>query len=496
MSHDTPGASAAPAVAKILTPAIAPTGTPNGDGPNHRRERRFGPLSDFQIKSAKATGKGYKLSDERGLYLFVTSKGAKSWRLKYYVKGVEQSPLTFGIYPTVSAKLARARRDRALELLEQGKDPRDWDKGADDSLRDVRLFDAVARDWWAARKASERWDDRYAEQVMSQLERDVFPTKISRSPPPVDRQTKSLLSLPVGEWPFDKLTPPDVLAICKNVEARGSLDAARDLRSRLGMIYQREIALGRCSVDPTSSVVALLAKPQRTNHATVTYAQLPDFFCRLDAEPLVATTSLGIEGIIATWLRSTELRLALWPWLNWEARELVIPSKAMKNGDLGQGDHVVPLSDYAMDVFGRLYKITGHGELMFPHRSEPGEPISDGTWLNALYRMGYRNKATVHGIRALGSTTANEAHVTIPNVPVPVKMWEPRWIDRQLDHVEKRDGKVSAVYNRAEYMEPRRALMNWWGKKVQDARALAKTLPPPPPKQSKGRQPPAWSVEA
>lgn len=493
MSHDTPGASTAPDVAKTLTSAVAPTGTPNADGPDHRRERRFGPLSDFQIKGAKATGKGYKLFDERGLYLFVTAKGAKSWRLKYYVNSVEQSPLTFGIYPSVSAKLARARRDRALGLLEQGKDPRDWDKGAGDTLRDARLFDAVARDWWAARKASERWDERYANQVMSQLERDAFPVKISRSLPPGDREAESLLSLPIGEWPFDKLTPPDVLEICKNVEARGSLDAARDLRSRISMIYEREIALGRCSVNPTGSVVALLAKPRRTNHATVGYDQLPEFFCRLHAEKLVKTTSLGLEAIIATWLRSTELRLARWEWLNWEVRELVIPSDAMKNGDKGKGDHVVPLSDYAIDVFRRLHAVTGHGELMFPHRSDPGEAISDGTWLNALYRMGYKNKATVHGIRALGSTTANEAHVTVPNVPVPVKMWESRWIDRQLDHV---DSTVSGVYNRAEYMEPRRALMQWWGQRVQEARAVAKTLPPPLPKHRKPRKAPEWSIDA
>jgi hypothetical protein len=494
MTHDTRLNSHVSYVANHATPADTPPEVRATDGPNLGRRRWGRPLTDREIRGAKATGKGYRLLDERGLHLFVTAKGAKSWRLRIYVNGVEQSPLTLGLYPAVSARLARRRRDKALGLIEEGKDPRaalsEEVEGQGEKVG--RQFETVAREWWAARKESERWDEDYALQVMSQLERDVFPIKIARGLERDVRDAHPLLSLPVGEWSFDAVKPPDVLEICKNVEARGSLDAARDLRSRISMIYQREIALGRCSVDPTGSVVALLAKPRRTNHATITYAQLPDLFCRLDAEPLVATTSLGLEAIIATWLRSTELRLAFWVWLNWEARELVIPSKTMKNGDLGQGDHVVPLSDYAMDVFGRLYVVTGHGELMFPHRSEPGEPISDGTWLNALYRMGYRNKATVHGIRALGSTTANEAHVTVPNVPVPVKMWEPRWIDRQLDHV---DGTVSGVYNRAEYMEPRRALMHWWGQRVQEARAVSKTLPPPPPKERKPRKAPEWSVD-
>lgn len=482
MSLDTPGTSATPTAPDSVRTALTVTRS------RPRRERRLGPLSDFQIRAAKATGKGYKLYDGSGLYLFVTAKGAKSWRLKYYVNGQEQSPLTLGLYPHVGAKLARARRDKALTLLAEGRDPREWDN--EDSLKKVRFFELVAREWWASRKVSERWDEGYAAQVMSQLERDVFPIKVTRGLHASELDGDRLLKLPVGEWPFDKLTPPDVLEICKNVEARGSLDAARDLRSRIGMIFQREQALGRCSINPAENIVPLLAKPQRTNHATITYDQLPTFFCRLDAAPLVATTSLGIEAIIATWLRSTELRLALWSWLNWDLRELRIPSAQMKNGDKGKGDHVVPLSDYAIDVFRRLFAITGHGDIMFPHRSEPGAPISDGTWLNALYGMGYRNKTTVHGVRALGSTTANEAHVTVPGVPVPVKMWESRWIDRQLDHV---DHTVSGVYNRAEYMEPRRALMNWWGQKVQHARALAKTLPPPT-QQPKREKAPAWSV--
>ncbi len=91
----------------------------------------------------------------------------------------------------------------------------------------------------------------------------------------------------------------------------------------------------------------------------------------------------------------------------------------MKNGDRGKGDHIVPLSGYAMAVFRELYAVTGRHELIFPSLKHPGEAISEGAWLNALYRMGYKDKATVHGLRALGSTTANECYVTVDHVPVP-----------------------------------------------------------------------------
>lgn len=433
-------------------------------------------LTEAEIRSAKPRERDYKLYDQRGLYLSVVATGSKLWRFRYSYSG-KHKLLALGRYDEVSLKKARDLADRARGLLAEGTDPgiRNNGEPVEGTPKVLRTFEAVAREWWVARRESERWDQGYALQVMRQFERDVFPIRVRQGLAVEGRQLNPLLRCPFGEWPIEVITPPDVLEICKNVEARGSLDAARDLRSRISMVYQRELALGRCSSNPAENVVALLAKPRRTNHATITYEQLPTFLARLDAEDLNPTTRLGLEALIATWLRSTELRLARWSWLDWKARELRIPPSSMKNGDKGKGDHLVPLSDYAIEVFRKLHAVTGRGELVFPSLKHRGEPISDGAWLNALYRMGYRDKATVHGIRALGSTTANEAHVTVPAVPVPVKMWETRWIDRQLDHV---DGTVSGCYNRAEYLEPRRALMQWWGQKLCEARALANTLPP------------------
>ncbi|MGH8227432.1 MAG: tyrosine-type recombinase/integrase [Steroidobacteraceae bacterium] len=432
-------------------------------------------LTELALRGARPADKPQKLFDGRGLYLLVSTAGARVWRLKYRFEGRERV-LDLGDYPEVSLKRARERCEEARRLIANGVDPAPTggQYGAGDAQTveaPSRSFEAAAREWWAARWQAERWDEGYAVQILRQFERDVFRINVTRGLPPDQRALHPLLQRPVGDWSFDALTPPDVLEICRNIEARGSLDTARDLRSRISMVFQREKVLGRCTLNPAADVTALLAKPKRTNHATIAYDELPAFFKKLDAEKLDDTTRLGLEAVIATWLRSTELRLARWAWLDWKARELRIPSDSMKNGDKGRGDHVVPLSDYALDVFRRLQVITGHGELMFPSLKHPGEPISEGAWLNALYRMDYRNKATVHGIRALGSTTANEAHVSVPGVPAPVKMWESRWIDRQLDHVDR---SVSGRYNRAEYLEPRRALMQWWGKTVREARALAR----------------------
>jgi hypothetical protein len=438
-------------------------------------------LTDFAIRSAKPTDKPRKLFDEKGLYLLIKPSGGRLWRFKYRFGLGEQrkeNTLAFGSYPEISLAEARSRRDKARELVARAIDPaaerRKAAIAAGAITPAVRTVKVVALEWWKERRVSERWGDDYADQVKRQLERDVFPIFATRGLEPAEREALPLLKSPVGDWPFESMTPLDVLELCRNVEARGSLDTARDLRARIGMIYDREVVLGRCPNNPAHSVVKLLAKPKRTNFAAIPFEGLPEFFYLLDVYDMDPTTSLGLEGILATWLRSTELRLAHWEWLDHAARELRIPSEHMKNGDLGMGSHVVPLSDYAMDVFDRLRIVTGTSELMFPSQKHPGQPISDGCWLNALYRIGYRGRGTVHGIRAMGSTEANEAYMKVKGMPVPMKMWEARWIDRQLDHV---DGTVSGVYNRAEYLEPRRALMQWWGQRIQEARRASANRP-------------------
>ena len=78
-----------------------------------------------------------------------------------------------------------------------------------------------------------------------------------------------------------------------------------------------------------------------------------------------------------------------------------------------------------------------------------GKPLSENTFLFALYRLGYRGTMTAHGFRALASTVMNESS----GFPHDV-------IERQLAH--KETDAVRAAYNRAQYLPRRRELMQWW----------------------------------
>ena len=80
------------------------------------------PLNDTAIRNAKSGKKPVKLSDGGGLYLLIQPHGTKLWRQAYRING-KQKTLAFGIYPTVSLADARAKRDAAKKLLEDGGDP-------------------------------------------------------------------------------------------------------------------------------------------------------------------------------------------------------------------------------------------------------------------------------------------------------------------------------------------------------------------------------------
>jgi len=74
--------------------------------------------------------------------------------------------------------------------------------------------------------------------------------------------------------------------------------------------------------------------------------------------------------------------------------------------------------------------------------------MSENTLSYAMGRMGYQGTATPHGFRALAATTLNE------------EGFDPDVIERQLAHVER--NKVRAAYHRAEYLDERRKMMQWW----------------------------------
>jgi hypothetical protein len=151
-------------------------------------------LTAQKIKNAKPTTKTRKLFDGGGLYLEVSPKGRKWWRLKYRYGGKEKR-LSLGVYPDVSLKEARDRRREAKTLLEDGVDPTERRQSIRKEIKvqSEITFELVAREWFSGQEPT--WATSHSSKVIGRLEKNVFPW--------------------LGRRPICSLTPPQVLEVVR-----------------------------------------------------------------------------------------------------------------------------------------------------------------------------------------------------------------------------------------------------------------------------------------
>lgn len=110
-------------------------------------------LNPRQVDTTRLKEKNYKLSDSGDMYLEVTPRGAKYWRMKYYRPGdSKEDKLAFGVYPAVSLAEARAKRDEAKKLLAKRIDPKKVQQEGMTEAKGKFTFEHIARKWHANNK--------------------------------------------------------------------------------------------------------------------------------------------------------------------------------------------------------------------------------------------------------------------------------------------------------------------------------------------------------
>lgn len=389
-------------------------------------------LTDTRIRNAKPTSKPYKLSDGGGMYLFVIPGGARYWRLDYRFAGKRRT-LALGIYPMVSLSNARSRRDEARALLAKDTDPGLAKKAAKRIAKLVckNTFEAIAREWLDNQR--NKFALQYRARLQARLETDIFPQ--------------------IGSRPITDIDAPELLEMLRKVERRGVIETARRLRQLCGQVFRYAIVTGRAQHDPSADLRgALKSSPRSRGHKAMLVAEVPNFLRSLEAYDGDPRTRLALWLAVLTFVRTGELRAARWSeFENLEGNDPVwrIPAERMKM----KREHIVPLAPQAIAVLQELRALSGSAAspFLFPSPSRDGF-MSNNTMLYALYRMGYHGRATVHGFRAMASTALNETG------------FRPDVIERQLAHQEK--NAVRAAYNRAEYLNERRAMMDHWANYV------------------------------
>ena len=426
------------------------------------------PLTAIQVKNARAGDRAYKMGDAHGLYLFVTAKGAKSWRMKYRFGGKEKV-LTFGLYPDVSLSEARERRDAARSVLRDGKDPAtEIERERHAQIAAVgATFEASALAWHEDEKP--RWSPRHAKVVMFALHRDVFPD--------------------LGKMPIADITGPAILRALRKIERRGSIETAKRVLGYISAIFIRARGESLVRENPTDNLVKALKPTPRGSKqpAIVTLPGLLDLQQAVDRSTSGLQTKLASRLLALTVVRVGVLRTAQWlefEGIDWNDVDAPcpdavwrVPAERMKLEVEEKGsaafDHDVPLTGEAVAALRMLHRLTGRGKLLFPGHKSVRVPMSDAA-ISVLYaRLGagrYKGVHVPHGWRSAFSTIMNEWAMEHG------REGDRLLIDLMLAHRPKGVSGSEFAYMRAKFAARRRVLAETWATMISEGLDPPETL--------------------
>lgn len=416
---------------------------------------------DAAIKAVKPGDPRKRLNDGRGLYLLLFVKGGShGWRLDYSIGG-RRKTLSLGTYPDTGLALARAKADEARKLVSAGTDPsevrkegkaeaeriREAEKRADAGLPPVDSFEAVAREWHETRKGE--WSASYAGKILDRLVADVFPY--------------------VGARPVGAITPPELLKVLRRIESRGVIETAHRARENCSQVFRFAVATGRAERDPAQDLKDALRKPDVKHFAAITDPKRMGELlraCDAYAGTPVVRTALRLAPMLL--LRPGELRHAQWSEIDLDAATWTVPAHRMKRekaGKMAGPPHVVPLPTQAVEAFRDLQPLTGASPYVFRGERHHDRPMSENTVNAALRAMGFpADEVTGHGFRASARTMLAERL----NVDESV-------IEAQLAHSVK--DSLGRAYNRTQFLEQRRTMMQQWADYLDRLRKGAEVVP-------------------
>ncbi len=389
-------------------------------------------LTPSAVKNAKPKAKPYKLADERGMYLLVRPNGGKLWRFDYRRPGTKKrNTLSLGVYPDVSLKKARERRDEARKKLADGIDVGEQRKA--EAVAAAGTFEAVAVEWVS------RWQTGKAAITISKV-RSLIATHL----------------LPyLGPRPLASIEPPELLACLRRVEATGRGETAHRCKQVAHALFAYGIACGYCTRNPAADIGRALT-PARTEHraAIVKPERFGELLRAMDAYGGSPVVRAGLQLLALTFVRPGELRRAEWVEFDLDNARWEIPAERMKM----RREHIVPLAAQAVAILRELHPLTGSSRYVFPSERGHNRPISENTLGAALRTLGYPPTVHVpHGFRSSASTMLNEMG------------FKPEIIEAQLAHAKK--DRIAGIYNRARYLPERTTLMTAWADYLDTLRA-------------------------
>lgn len=399
-------------------------------------------LTDSKIRAAKSLTKSYKLTDSQGLYLTVSASGAKLWYFRYRIHGKE-SRMALGPYPQTTLAEAREKRDATRKLLTSGINPSQLRKAPVDESRTFRY---AATAWHTS--CLKLWSEAHAEKILTCLKRYVIPA--------------------IGAMDIAQVETRHLAQLIKAIDDKGVHDVAGRVRQHLTKIMRHAVQQGTIKYNPAYDLDGVVSPVVTRHHPALSLNRLPELLEKINRYKGRQLTRLALELNLHVFLRSSELRLARWDEFNLKAHIWTVPAnreavKGVRFSERGakmQDEHLVPLSRQAVALLKKIQKISGESVFVFPGAHTLNKPMSENTINKALRVTGYNTKTEVcgHGFRTMACSALNESG-----------RWSKDAIERQMSHKE-RNGVRAAYVHKAEHLEARIEMMQWWSDYLEVSR--------------------------
>ncbi|HGZ2378203.1 TPA: tyrosine-type recombinase/integrase [Escherichia coli] len=402
-------------------------------------------LTSAKIRTLKPSDKPFKVSDSNGLYLRVKPGGSRHWYLKYRISGKE-SRIALGTYPAISLSDARQQREGIRKMLALNINPVQQRAAVRGSRTPEKVFKNVALAW---HKSNRKWSQNTADRLLASLNNHIFPV--------------------IGNLPVSELKPRHFIDLLKGIEEKGLLEVASRTRQHLSNIMRHAVHQELIDTNPAANLGGVTTPPVRRHYPALPLERLPELLERIGAyHQGRELTRHAVLLMLHVFIRSSELRFARWSeidftnrvWTIPATREPIIGVRYSGRGAKMRMPHIVPLSEQSIAILKQIKDITGNNELIFPGDHNPYKPMCENTVNKALRVMGYDTKKDIcgHGFRAMACSALMESG-----------LWAKDAVERQMSHQERNTVRMAYIH-KAEHLEARKAMMQWWSDYLEACR--------------------------
>ena len=244
---------------------------------------------------------------------------------------------------------------------------------------------------------------------------------------------------------IEDITSQDILDFIRRVESRNNFDITHRLYRDIHAMMRYAISIAVITHNIAEPLRGALLPNVVVNQKTITKKELPTLLSQISLAKFSEGKIMNhaFQLLALTFLRAQEIMGAQWSEINFEEKIWTVPAERMKM----RRSHTIYLTPQILTVLEIIKSNYFHSTYIF-YDKKRDTAIKNERLINSLYKIGYKGKMTAHGFRALASTILNE------------EGFNPDVIEKQLAHIDS--NSVRRAYNRAEYIEDRNKMMQWW----------------------------------